>query len=263
MVPSSRLKHCFVEWMRLLGEDGSSRGIDGDALTRFYEWIKPLQQLEADVHVQTLEIVDPYYIIDMDTLCRQLDGAFRVQEYAISVEKTENAERDFMESTYTAEEGRRYELCVGVMKKAQHVSILEYYLNDVDDDGEAEDDDEEDNIDVDDKSGMYCSMKNVLDFVFSASECEELYVTVEGDGSGLINKLIRVRRATNSRRCTAFVSKDSSTKKDTFSSSGSKILAKIARTAAPRSSNNIILFSAFKDYSPRTKWSLPLRGNAT
>lgn len=171
----------------MLGEDGSSRGIDGDALTRFYEWIKPLQQREADVHVQTLEVVDPYYIIDTDTFYRQLDSAFRVQEYAVSMESTDMVEEGSMESTYRAEKGRQFELCVDVLKKAKHVSVLKYYLNDSDDDGEAEDDGDEDNFNVDDKSEMNGSMNNVLDFVFSAAECEELYVTVEGDGSGLIN----------------------------------------------------------------------------
>ncbi|KAH7699317.1 hypothetical protein AAVH_33578, partial [Aphelenchoides avenae] len=177
----TRLNHNFIEWLRLLGDDAASRGVDGTDLgLHFCVWIKALQQLKTDVRVQTLELIDPYYKMDMNRVYGKIRSALQVQEYAISKESTDMGDDD-----------RGDELCVDVLKKAKRVSILEYYLNDSDEDDAVEDDEHDDNIDVDDKPEMNGSMKNVLDFMFSAPACEELYVSVEGEGSGLINKLIR------------------------------------------------------------------------
>ncbi|KAH7704767.1 hypothetical protein AAVH_28036 [Aphelenchoides avenae] len=152
--------------------------MDFDAI--FCVWIEALQQLEADVRVQTLEVLDPYYKMDMEAAYRQLHGAFNVQEYVISYV---NIEMGY--------EGQGEELCVDVVKRAKRIGILEYHLNFGHDDDEAEDDEDEDNVDMNDKPEINCFKKNILDFAFSAPECEELYVTVEGDGSGLINRLVR------------------------------------------------------------------------
>ncbi|KAH7699045.1 hypothetical protein AAVH_33852, partial [Aphelenchoides avenae] len=177
----TRLNHCFIEWLRVIGDDNGSRGVVGtDFGLNFCVWIKALQRLETDVCVQTLEVIDPNYKMNMNSVYRQLQNTLQVQEYAIS-----------KESTDMGDEGRGDELCVDVLKKAKRVSILEYYLDDDGDDDEAEEDECEDNVDVDDKPEMNGSMKNVLNFVFSAPACEELYASVEGDGSGLINKLNR------------------------------------------------------------------------
>ena len=68
-----RLNHCFIEWLCLLAQDGE-RLMEFDA--NFCVWIKALQQMGADVHV---EVVDPCYKMGMEAAYRQLHGAFNMR----------------------------------------------------------------------------------------------------------------------------------------------------------------------------------------
>lgn len=77
----SRLNNCFVKLLTLRRDDAYNGRIDFGR--PFFAWIQALRELEADVHVQTLELNTSYDIANMDSVYKLLSDVLHVQEYIL------------------------------------------------------------------------------------------------------------------------------------------------------------------------------------